>query len=60
MMKFLTRALAALPEMQELEQAVNAGRLPAAVTGLSAVHKAALLRTLCARTGRRALVLTGD
>ena len=38
-MKFLTGILSGTGEMQELSNAVKNGKLPAAVTGLSAVHK---------------------
>ncbi len=33
---------------------------PAAVTGVSGIHKAHLIHSLCARTGRKALVLASD
>ena len=59
-MKFLTGILSGTPELKELSAAVETGKLPAAVTGLSAVHKAAYIRTLSQMTGRRTLVLTGD
>ncbi len=49
-----------LPEFQELETAVKAGALPAAVTGLSAIHKANFIASLCVRQKRRAFVLAGD
>ena len=59
-MKFLTAALSRLPEVQELAGAIRSQKLPAAVTGLSAVHKAALIQTLASQPGRRTLLLTGD
>ena len=59
-MKFLTGILSGTPELKELSAAVETGKLPAAVAGLSAVHKAAYIRTLSQMTGRRTLVLTGD
>ncbi len=59
-MKFLHAMLGKLPEFQALERAVSAGALPAAVTGLSAVHKAAFIAALCVREKRRAVVLTGE
>ena len=59
-MKFLHAMLGKLPEFQTLERAVSAGALPAAVTGLSAVHKAAFIAALCVREKRRAVVLTGE
>ncbi len=59
-MKFLHAILGKLPEFQELERAVSGGALPAAVTGLSTVHKASFIASLCARQGKKALVLTGE
>ncbi|MFR1477292.1 MAG: hypothetical protein ACLSB9_17220 [Hydrogeniiclostridium mannosilyticum] len=53
-MKFLWNALARLPEYQTLEDAVSTGALPAAATGLSGIHKAAVSGALCARQGRKA------
>ena len=37
-----------------------AGRFPAAVTGLSGIHKCCVIASLCQKTGRRALVLAAD
>ena len=45
-MKFLHAILGKLPEFQELERAVSGGALPAAVTGLSTVHKASFIASL--------------
>ena len=59
-MKFLTNAIAALPEFQSLETAVRHRQLPAAVTGLSGVHKANLIDALCSRCGNRAFVVAGE
>ena len=59
-MKFLHTIMGKLPEFQELETAVKAGALPAAVTGLSAIHKANFIASLCVRQKRRAFVLAGD
>ena len=59
-MKFLWNALARLPEYQTLEDAVSTGALPAAATGLSGIHKAAVSGALCARQGRKALFLAAD
>jgi transcription-repair coupling factor (superfamily II helicase) len=39
---------------------VEGRALPAAVTGLSGIHKAAMIDALCARLGRRAFVVAGD
>ena len=59
-MRFLTNAISALPEYRSLESAVEGRALPAAVTGLSGIHKAAMIDALCARLGRRAFVVAGD
>lgn len=49
-----------IPEYKSLFAAVEDGRLPAAVTGLSHIHKAHLIHSLCERTGCRAVVVTPD
>ena len=59
-MKFLYSVMGRLPEFQELERAVSAGGLPAAVTGLSAVHKAAFIASLCRRQKKKAFLLAGE
>ena len=59
-MKFLHTILGKLPEFQELERAVGAGTLPAAVTGLSTVHKAHFIASLCVRQKKKAFVVTGE
>ncbi len=59
-MKFLTKAVGNLPEYKSLEAAVRSSTLPAAVTGLSGIHKANLIYSLCADLGRRAFVVAGD
>ena len=59
-MEFLTDAIGRLKEFRDLEAAVRGRRLPAAVTGVSGVHKANLIYSLCARLGRRAFVVAGD
>lgn len=59
-MKFLTSAISGLPEFKSLEAAVGSNALPAAVTGLSGIHKANFIYSLCARLGRRAFVVAGD
>lgn len=48
------------PEYKDLKKAVNAKRLPAGVLGLSAVHKAHMIHTLCGDLDRRALVVLPD
>ena len=59
-MKFLLNALNHLKEFQTLDEAVQGRQLPAAVNGLSGVHKAAFIYTLCTNHHRRAFILAGD
>ena len=59
-MEFLTKAISGLSEFRELESAVQNSGLPAAVTGVSGVHKANIIYSLCAALGRRAFVIAGD
>ncbi len=59
-MKFLNNILSRLSEYQQLLQAIQNNRLPAMATGLSAIHKAHLIHTLCAETHQKALVIAGD
>jgi transcription-repair coupling factor (superfamily II helicase) len=42
-MEFLTNAIRKLKEFRDLESAVSSRALPAAVTGVSGVHKANLM-----------------
>ena len=41
-MNFLLQQLPTLPPFQSLDQAVKSGAVPAAVTGVSGIHKAVL------------------
>ncbi len=59
-MKFLRDVLFGTEEYRTLERAVDSGRTPAMATGLSAVHKAHLIYSMCGRLGRRGLVLASD
>ena len=59
-MKFLTTAVSALKEFSALDQAVTSKSLPAAVTGLSGIHKANIIYSLCALNGRRAFVAASE
>ncbi|WP_411677191.1 transcription-repair coupling factor [Caproicibacter sp.] len=59
-MKFLTNAIRGLKEFSDLEAAVDSRMLPAAVTGVSGVHKANIIYSLCADRRRRAFVVAGD
>jgi transcription-repair coupling factor (superfamily II helicase) len=59
-MKFIANALSHLREYQSLLCAIGQNNLPAAVTGLSSIHKANLIYSLWMHTGHRAFVLVGD
>lgn len=59
-MKFISNALKHSPEYSVLSSAVKKGAVPAAVTGLSGIHKCCIIRTLCLETGKKALVLAAD
>ena len=56
----LNRAIAALPEARELLADIDAGRCPAAVSGLSGVHRAQLAAALRQQTQRPLLMLCAD
>jgi transcription-repair coupling factor (superfamily II helicase) len=59
-MEFLNSAIGRLREFTDLESAVRTGALPAAVTGVTGIHKANIIYSLCSRLGRRAFVVTSD
>ncbi len=59
-MNFFIDALKPIPEYHTLLSGVAAKKLPASVTGLSAIHKAHLIQALSGETGRPAFVLAGD
>ena len=59
-MEFLTGAIGGLKEFRTLRDAVKSRALPAAVTGVTGVHKANLIYSLCSLLGRRAFVVAGD
>ena len=59
-MEPLNRAIAGLPEVQELLLQLDAGRSPVAVSGLSAVHRALLAAALHRATGRPIVLLCAD
>ena len=59
-MEFLNSAIGKLKEFTDLESAVRSRSLPAAVTGVTGVHKANIIYSLCSRLGRRAFVVTSD
>lgn len=59
-MRFLDSVLGRVPEFRVLERAVADGRLPAAATGLSSVHKAHTIYTLCRKQNCGSFVLVSD
>ncbi len=59
-MQFFDFYLQALPEYEALRRALETDRLPAAVSGLSPVHKAHLTAVLSRDLTRRCLVVCGD
>ena len=59
-MRFLRDVLFGTEEYRTLERAVSSGRTPAMATGLSAIHKAHLIYSMCSRLSRRGLVLASD
>ena len=59
-MKFLENILDSTEEYRTLERSVANGRTPAMATGLSGIHKAHLIFTMCKKLKRRALILAAD
>jgi len=59
-MQALLEALRGLREFEELTEAIERGRCPAAVGGLNAIHKAHMAAALSRRTGRPLFVLCPD
>ncbi len=59
-MSSLSKIAEYLPEYKSLFSAVEDVRLPAAVTGLSHIHKAHLIHSLCEKNHRRAVVIVPD
>ncbi len=59
-MSFLTYITDRLSSYKDLKDAINKNRLPAAISGLSAVHKAHFISSLCTETGRKAIVVAAD
>ena len=49
-----------IPEFLSLAAAVRKDRLPCGATGLSHIHKAHMISSLCMSLERRALVITPD
>ena len=59
-MQFLYKAVTGLREYPGLLAAAQKGRLPAALSGLSHIHKALLIAALTADSGQPGLVITAD
>ena len=59
-MRFLDDVLWGTEEYRTLERAIQKGATPAMATGLSAVHKAHLIYSVCKRLQKKALVLAAD
>ena len=59
-MKFLNDVLTKTEEYRSIENAVDNRRTPVMATGLSGIHKAHFIHSMCARLGRRAIVLASD
>ena len=56
----LSTAIAALPELRELREAIEAGRCPVSVSGLSPVHRAMAAAALHQSTQRPLVMLCAD
>ena len=59
-MKLLTDACNRIPEFQQLLSALEGGRSPAALSGVSAVHRAHLAAALGQATGRPVVMVCAD
>lgn len=59
-MSAFREALSKSPEYKELEKAVKNGKTPLGALGLTAIHKAHLISSLCADSSRKALVVMPD
>ena len=59
-MKFLTNALLADPDFSALPKNVENLRIPFVCTGLSQIHKAAVLSAIAQKTGQKITVVTED
>lgn len=59
-MRFLDDVLWGTEEYRTVERAVQKGSTPVMATGLSAVHKAHFIYSMCRRLRRRGLVLAAD
>ena len=59
-MRFLDDVLSRTEEYRTVEAAVKRGIHPVMATGLSAIHKAHFIYSMCRRLNRRALVIAAD
>lgn len=59
-MKFLDGVLRGVEEYRELSRSIDLGRMPAMATGLSGIHKAHLIHSLCTEKNCGALVIASD
>lgn len=59
-MKFLDGVLRGVEEYRELSRSIALGRMPAMATGLSGIHKAHLIHSLCTEKNCGALVIASD
>ena len=59
-MSFLTSIADRIPQYKQIKNNIEKNKLPTAVTGLSSVHKAHFIASLCAQTGRKAIVVAAD
>ena len=59
-MDFLTTAVNRLPELNELVSAVEAGRSPAALSGVAAIHRAHIAAGIGLDTGRPVVLVCAD
>ena len=59
-MSAFAEVLKTLPEYKTLEKAVKSKNLPVGVLGVSGIHKAHIINSLCGNLDRRALVIMPD
>ncbi|MDD6022506.1 MAG: transcription-repair coupling factor [Oscillospiraceae bacterium] len=59
-MSCYTKVLSKSPEYRKILSAAGAGRLPMGILGLSNVHKAHYISSICADMGKKALVICPD
>ena len=59
-MKFLQTMMGKLPEFQTVEKALQRGAFPVEVSGLSVIHKAAVIAALCLRQKKHGVIVAPD